>query len=195
MDVPTTEEEEPTDTSSILSEVRNGSELNSSEIVEEDIDVKVILGTEVFKGPDIYELSPGLCRGQMMIVNFEEFIDKNHQRVGSHKDVENLSSLFYQIGTHLHFYTSTSLIWICMRNDFFSFKHQHFFTGFNVNNVPTRGMRRMDFLQTMHNFAADKNHRDIMVLAVMSHSSEEHTGIKILTSDYEELDLERDIVR
>ena len=56
-------------------------------------------------------------------------------------------------------------------------------------------MRRRDFLQTMENFAADKNHGDIMVLAVMSHSSEEHTGIKILTSDYEELDLETDIVR
>ena len=56
-------------------------------------------------------------------------------------------------------------------------------------------MRRMDFHQTMKNFAADKNHGDIMVLAVMSHSSEEHTGIKILTSDYEELDLETDIVK
>ena len=70
-----------------------------------------------------------------------------------------------------------------------------YFAGFNVNNVPTRGMRRMDFLQTIENFAEDENHGDIMVLAVMSHSSEEHTGIKILTSDYEELDLETDIVR
>ena len=78
-----------------------------TETIEEDIDVKVIQGTEVFHGPDIYELSPGLCRGKMMIVNFEEFIDKDHQRVGSHKDVENLSSLFDQIGTHLQFYIST----------------------------------------------------------------------------------------
>ena len=62
--------------------------------------MKVILGLEVYQGPVIYKPSPGLCRGKMMIVNFEEFIDKDHQRVGSHKDVENLSSLFDQIGTY-----------------------------------------------------------------------------------------------
>ena len=65
---------------------------------EEDVIVKVTTGTEVFQGPDIYELSPGLCRGQMLIVNFEEFDNKDHERVGSQKDVENLFSLFDQIG-------------------------------------------------------------------------------------------------
>ena len=65
---------------------------------EEDFDVEVIPGKKVFHGPDIYELSPGLSRGKMMIVNFNEFVHRAHDRVGSQKDTENLTSLFHQIG-------------------------------------------------------------------------------------------------
>ena len=69
------------------------------------------------------------------------------------------------------------------------------FLGFDVTNVPTRGMGKRNFIQTMKNFAADEGHGDIMVLVVMSHGSEDHRGIKIVTSTYDELDIEFDVIR
>ena len=73
--------------------------------------------------------------------------------------------------------------------------YKSIFLGFDVINVPTRGMGKRDFIQTMKNFAADEGHGDIMVLAVMSHGGEDHRGIKIITSNYEELDIEFDVIR
>ena len=69
--------------------------------------VRVILGTKEFQGPDIYKLKPGLSRGKMMIVNFDEFEDRVHQREGSRKDAENLTSLFHQIGESIKIKTET----------------------------------------------------------------------------------------
>ena len=56
-------------------------------------------------------------------------------------------------------------------------------------------MGKKDFIQTMKDFASDDGHGDIMVLAVMSHGGEDHAGIKILTSNYEELKIESDVIR
>ena len=68
---------------------------NSPEIERLDISVKI--GTEQFQGDGIYTLSPGLKRGKVLIVNFYEFESKE-TREGSQRDVENLDSLFEQIG-------------------------------------------------------------------------------------------------
>ena len=61
------------------------------------LDISVKIGTEQFQGDGIYTLSPGLKRGKVLIVNFYEFESKE-TREGSQRDVENLDSLFEQIG-------------------------------------------------------------------------------------------------
>ena len=61
-------------------------------------DINVILGAEI-QGHGIYRLSPGRMRGKVLIVNFEEFDSEDFgNREGSQKDVENLKSLFSQMG-------------------------------------------------------------------------------------------------
>ena len=62
--------------------------------------VKVTIGNEVFKGEDIYPLSPGTFRGNVIIVNFNEFPEnpEYQTRVGSQKDMEDLKELFSQTG-------------------------------------------------------------------------------------------------
>ena len=55
-------------------------------------------------------------------------------------------------------------------------------------------MGKRDFTQTMKDFAADEGHGDIMVLAVMSHGSNEKEGFSIMTSNYEGLEVESDII-
>ena len=64
-----------------------------------------------------------------------------------------------------------------------------------MTNVPTRGMGRRDFIQTMIDFAEDERHGDIMVLAVMSHGVMEDGEFRIVASNYERLDIETDVVR
>ena len=70
---------------------------NSPEIERLEISVKI--GTEQFQGDGIYTLSPGLKRGKVLIVNFNEFESSDYKtREGSQIDVENLDSLFEQMG-------------------------------------------------------------------------------------------------
>ena len=70
---------------------------NSPEIERLEISVKI--GTEQFQGDGIYSLSPGLKRGKVLIVNFNEFESSDFKtREGSQRDVENLDSLFEQMG-------------------------------------------------------------------------------------------------
>ena len=64
-----------------------------------------------------------------------------------------------------------------------------------MTKVTTKGMTKKDFIQTIKTFANADNHGDIMVLAVMSHGRENHAGVKLLTSNYEELDMEFDIIK
>ena len=62
------------------------------------LEVKVKIGKEK-QGEGIYKLSPGLKRGKVLIVNFKEFESpKFETREGSQRDVENLDSLFNQMG-------------------------------------------------------------------------------------------------
>lgn len=64
-----------------------------------------------------------------------------------------------------------------------------------MTNVPTKGMGKRDFIQTMIDFAADEGHGDMMVLAVMSHGIKHFGEFRIVTSDYDELDIETDVIR
>ena len=62
------------------------------------LEVKVKIGKEQ-QGEGIYKLSPGLKRGKVLIVNFKEFESPDYEtREGSQRDIENLDSLFFQMG-------------------------------------------------------------------------------------------------
>ena len=62
------------------------------------LEINVKVGSEI-QGPGIYRLSPGLRRGKVLIVNFEEFESEDYRkREGSQRDVENLDALFAQMG-------------------------------------------------------------------------------------------------
>ena len=66
---------------------------------DENFEVKVKPGEREIQGQEIYALSPGTFRGNCCIVNFDEFkCNKYERRLGSQKDVKNLSSLFSQMG-------------------------------------------------------------------------------------------------
>ena len=61
--------------------------------------INVKIGKDKFQGDGIYTLSPGLKRGKVLIVNFKEFESPEfNNREGSQRDVENLDSLFSQMG-------------------------------------------------------------------------------------------------
>ena len=67
------------------------------------LQVKVKIGKEQ-QGEGIYKLSPGLKRGKVLIVNFKEFDSPDFEtREGSQRDVENLDSLFRQMGNVFFF--------------------------------------------------------------------------------------------
>ena len=78
---------------------------NRSNLPEtQQTEINVLFGTEI-QGPGIYRLSPGLMRGKALIVNFEEFASEDYgKREGSQKDVENLHSLFKQMGIIIAIY-------------------------------------------------------------------------------------------
>ena len=63
------------------------------------LEVKVKIGKKAFQGDEIYKLSPGLKRGKVLIVNFKHYESTEFKtREGSQRDVENLDSLFSQLG-------------------------------------------------------------------------------------------------
>ena len=68
--------------------------------VPRDLVVKVIPGTKFIQGEDIYKLRDGWRRGLALIVNNENFSDSIQYptRHGSRRDVQNVSSLFSQMG-------------------------------------------------------------------------------------------------
>ena len=70
---------------------------NSPETKRLEINVKT--GKNKIQGDGIYKLSPGLKRGKVLIVNFKDFESPDFKtREGSQRDVENLKSLFSQMG-------------------------------------------------------------------------------------------------
>ena len=74
----------------------SGRRSNSPESPQSEVKVKI--GKE-HQGEGIYKLSPGLKRGKVLIVNFKEFESPEFKtREGSQRDVENLDSLFLQMG-------------------------------------------------------------------------------------------------
>ena len=65
------------------------------------MEINVKIGKEQFQGDGIYKLSRGLKRGKALIINFKEFESSDFEtREGSQRDVDNLDSLFSQMGKY-----------------------------------------------------------------------------------------------
>ena len=75
---------------------------NASEsllIQERSLCIKVKPALSVFKGDNIYHMESGDKRGRVLLINFELFSEPEYKtRSGTQVDVDNLTSLFDQIG-------------------------------------------------------------------------------------------------
>ena len=149
------------------------------------LEVKVKTGKE-HQGEGIYKLSPGLKRGKALIVNFKEFESPVFKtREGSQRDVENLDSLFFQMGEVFFFYLflNNQKYLVC--------------TGFDRTIVSTKKMGRNGFLKEVTSFALEEDHGDIAVLVVMSHGEAGGASGQgnIVTSKGDNIDIQFDIMK
>ena len=66
-------------------------------VQEDSFSIKVEPATKVIRGKNIYPIGPGVLRGQVLIINNENF-QQLATRTGSQVDVANLQTLFTKLG-------------------------------------------------------------------------------------------------
>ena len=152
-----------------------------ADVEAQHLSVKVIPSSKLLQGDSIYPLRGGCRRGLALVVNNENFSDPGlySTRLGSKRDVENITSLLSQMGFHVT--TMQDLSRKEMLQTFLDFSSNEKHGDIMVVGKFCKLQRKVNINITI-----------ICSLVVMSHGV---SGMKLVSSDGKLLDYYKDILR